>query len=185
VRTARYTLDRRPNYEKLEIQLLAAKPAQACDDVGANHETMVWLRRTGDAVPQAETVRFGPKDKTEWQAHYEVFDDRHWSGTGNASVMLDLAERRRDMKLAGELHACFGDRTKSCVAGSFVAVYCPTRIDALVRGTDSMERPPPRSGRPAEPAANVADEPNADAPPAAAPSRIVRPPPTGKRDIQL
>jgi hypothetical protein len=147
LQTARYIVDRRPHYEKIEIQLLTSKLDKVCDDTGANHDTTVWLRRKGPGEPKAETIRFGPEDPSSWQAHYEIYDDGKWSGSSNAAVMLDLAEPAPDLKLTGELYACFGDRTQSCVTGRFVAVYCPIRIDALVRGTDSMERPPPRSGR--------------------------------------
>ena len=50
------------------------------------------------------------------------------------------------MTLHGELKACFGDKDKSCVAGTFDAKYCSVRIDSPVRGTEAMERPPPGDG---------------------------------------
>jgi hypothetical protein len=179
VLTARYIVDRRPGYEKLEIQLLAGTLSQQCDDIGAHHPTMVWLRRVGAAEPKAMTVRFGPGDQTPWQAHYELFDNGAWSGNGNAALLLELGDPAPDMKLRGDLYASFGDRTQSSVAGSFVAVYCPIQIDALVRGIDSMERPPARAKRAAQP--NATPLPASSAAPA--PNR--EPPGTAKQDVQL
>jgi hypothetical protein len=138
VGTARYSIDRRPHYQKVQIELIAGKLAKPCEDTGHRHDASVWLRHAGDLAAPAGQGADG------WEGHYEVFEREAWSGTGGAEVVLELAEPAPDLKLAGELRACFPDRTKSCVAGSFVAVHCPIRIDALVRGTDSMERPPPR-----------------------------------------
>jgi hypothetical protein len=168
IQTARYFIDRRPRYEKLEIQLLGKKLDKTCDNLGDNHTTMVWLRRTGPGEPQAETLRFGPDDEGPWEAHYERFSGDNWTGSGKALALLGLSERAPDLILRGELYACFGDRTQSCVMGRFAAVHCPIRIDALVRGTDAMERPPPRKADATKPASTLAE---VQENPAAAPAR--------------
>lgn len=141
--TARYFVDRRPRFEKLEIHLLGAAVDPPCADTGANPATSVWLRRRGGADPEAETARFAPGQDSAWQGHYEVQTGGKWSGNGDAAAILVLSKPAPDLRLSGELYACFGDRTQSCVSGRFVAVYCPTSIDALVRGLEAMERPPP------------------------------------------
>jgi hypothetical protein len=173
--TARYTVDRRPRYEKVEIQLLAAKLDKPCEAIGTNHDPAVWLRRTGIGEPKAESVRFSPDEATPWEAHYELFENKDWRGNGTANVMLELHEPAPDLKLHGEIYACFGDRTQSCVSGRFDAIYCPIRVDALVRGTDSMERPSARSGKPLKAAAEgVGALPNEDGPPGAPPRRAAQ-----------
>jgi hypothetical protein len=169
--TARYTVDRRPRYEKVEIQLLAAKLEDPCQGIGDDHHAAVWLRRNSPSDLEAETVRFGPGDATPWEAHYEMFQDGDWLGNGNANLILELAEPAPDLKLRGDMYACFGDRTQSCVSGRFVAVYCPIRVDALVRGTDSMERPSQRTGRPLKVAGDGGTLPNEGRPPGAPPAR--------------
>jgi hypothetical protein len=174
LQTARYVIDRRPRYEKVEIQLLAAKLEKPCESSDTNHDPAVWLRRGGGKELEAETVRFGPDDSTPWEAHYELFEGKDWRGNGTANVILELHEPAPDMKLAGELYACFGDSTQSCVSGRFVAVYCPIRIDALVRGTDSMERPPQRTGKALKSAEGSGALPNEDGPPGAPPARAAK-----------
>jgi hypothetical protein len=167
--TARYMVDRRPRYEKIEIHLLAATLQKPCEAIDTNHDPAVWLRRTGAGEPKSESVRFGPDDTTPWEAHYELYENRDWQGNGSANVILELREPAPDLKLRGELYACFGDRTQSCVSGRFVADYCPIRVDAMVRGTDSMERPSARSGKPLS--QGVGTLPNEDRPPGAPPER--------------
>ncbi|MBI2390340.1 MAG: hypothetical protein HYV09_12190 [Deltaproteobacteria bacterium] len=142
VAAARYSIDRRPGYEKVEIELLAEKPDKPCGDVAMKHATSVWLRVNGVDAVRAETVRIESGKPGPWEAHYQVFDQKKWIGNGDASALIAMSAPAPDMKLSGELSACFGDGSKSCIAGRFEAIYCPIRIDALVRGSDAMERPP-------------------------------------------
>lgn len=142
VEAARYSIDRRPGYEKVEIELLAENPDKPCGDPAMKHVTSVWLRVGGVDAVRAETVRIESGKPGPWEAHYQVFDQKKWTGNGDASALISLSAPAPDMKLSGELSACFGDASKSCVAGRFEAIYCPIRIDALVRGSDAMERPP-------------------------------------------
>lgn len=145
--SARYSVDRRPGYEKLEIILLSSRLERPCEELGPNRDAAVWLRRRGVGEPKAGSWRFSPHDTGPWEAHYERFEDGNWSGNGDANVVLELSEPTVDLELTGDVYACFADRSASCVSGRFVATFCPIRIDAPVRGMDSMERPPARSGR--------------------------------------
>ena len=143
VKAARYSIDRRPGHEKVVIHLLNEAPEKLCSELGNMRSTTVWLRKNGTQSVEPEAVRLGPKTKSPWEVHYEVYDQGRWVGVGRANLLLKVSAVRADMTLDGDLAACFGDANKSCVSGHFSATYCPTRIDAPVRGTENMERPPP------------------------------------------
>jgi hypothetical protein len=140
---ARYYVDRRLGYEKVDIKLSAGTSEEPCGQVTPKDSTMVWLRRTGPEPLTATEARVEPDQPGPWEAHYQVRGEHNWEGNGDASALIVIREVSPDMTLHGELKACFGDAEKSCVAGKFDAKYCPIRIDSPVRGTEAMERPPP------------------------------------------
>lgn len=149
LRTARYFIDRRPGRETVQIELMAGALEKPCESNSAVHDATLWLRETGASTIAPQTVRFGPLDKTQtWEGHYEVYGEGAWTGNGDATVLLVVEDVGSDLLLTGSISACFADAAHSCVAGRFAARYCPIRIDALVRGTDAMERPPPGRTRP-------------------------------------
>jgi hypothetical protein len=142
VQSARYVVDRRHGYEKVDISLSAGSVEFPCDTREPKDSPSVWLRRKGSDELKAEQARIGPKDQGPWEVHYQVRRERHWVGNGQASALIVVHDVGPDMKLTGELSACFRDAHGSCVAGRFAADYCPIRIDQPVRGTEAMERPP-------------------------------------------
>jgi hypothetical protein len=141
LKNARYYVDVRPGYEKFEIYLASSSVPSQCDDLETVRATTVWLRRSGPGGPKPETARFGPGDNTPWEAHYEVFEDGKWTSDGHASALVVLRSVTADAKLDGQLSVNFGDPSSSRVQGEFSAVYCPIRIDRLVRGTHALEVP--------------------------------------------
>jgi hypothetical protein len=143
VQSARYIVDRRHGFEKVDISLSAGSVESPCEERTPKDSTSVWLRRKGEPTLKDEIARIEPKDEGAiWEAHYQVRQGHNWIGNGRASALIVIHDVGPDMKLAGELSACFGDSHGSCVAGRFTADYCPIRIDAPVRGTEAMERPP-------------------------------------------
>jgi hypothetical protein len=148
--SARYVVDRRHGYEKVDVSLSAGTADFPCDDRKPKDAPSVWLRRKGEAPLKAEAVRLAPGEQSPWEVHYQFRDGRRWIGNGHASSLIVIHDIGPDMKLSGELWACFGDPMGSCVAGRFSADYCPIRIDQPVRGTEAMERPPPVLGEPHE-----------------------------------
>lgn len=147
LKSARYHIDRRFGYDQLQLGLSGGEASGPCGEPAA-HAASVWLRRRGSERITATTVRLAPGEKNAWQVHYQVHGDHGWVGNGDASALIAIQEVRADEKLTGELWACFVDREKSCVSGRFRAEYCPERLDAPVRGSESMERLPPHAGRP-------------------------------------
>ncbi len=143
---ARYYIDRRLGYEKVEIKLSSGTSEEPCAQLMPKDATLVWLRRTGPEPLTAVQARVDPDKPGPWEAHYQVKVEHNWEGNGDSSALIVIREVSPDMTLHGELKACFGDKDKSCVAGTFDAKYCPIRIDSPVRGTEAMERPPPGDG---------------------------------------
>jgi hypothetical protein len=143
VQSARYIVDRRHGFEKVDISLSAGSVESPCEDRTPKDAPSVWLRRKGDPTLREQITRIEPNDEdAAWEVHYQVRKGHNWTGNGRASALIVVHDVGPDMKLSGELSACFGDSHGSCVAGRFSADYCATRIDAPVRGTEAMERPP-------------------------------------------
>lgn len=142
VRTARYSVDRRPGYERLEIRLLDVPEKTPCEDHESEKPSSVWIRRQGGgpAKPGKYLIKGGID--SGWEVHYETHHNGSWLGNGRANAVLMLEDVRVDGRIEGVLHACFGDREKSCVKGHFEATYCPITIDAPVRGAHAMEAGP-------------------------------------------
>ena len=140
---ARVYVDQRPGHEKTDVVLSAAATPEHCGDLGPLHATTVWLRRNGPQGPANETVHLAPGDESLWDVHYEVFDDGRWTGNGHSAALIAIDGHE------GRVAACFGDATGSCVEGNFSAVWCPIRIDSLVRGSPALESLPGGASHPA------------------------------------
>lgn len=160
---ARYTTDVRPGHEHTDIVLADTETRDPCGDLGPGHATSVWLRWTGSGFPPEGVARIGPKQPGAWEAHYEGYDSGKWTGNGNSSMLLSLRSTRADRKLEGDVSACFGDGSDSCVAGNFVARFCPVRMDAPVRGASALEPMPDGGWAPPEPEQKTAPVPSASA----------------------
>ena len=140
--SARYYVDQRPGYEKVDIKLFADKAPTSCGDFPEKKQASVWLRRKGATRVSPGTFRANVKDGGEWEVHYQVRREERWLGYGEANALFVITTVDPDLKIRGELSACFRDPSGSCVAGRFVATYCRIGIDAPVRGTEAMERQP-------------------------------------------
>jgi hypothetical protein len=143
VKTARYYVDARPGFEKIDIQLIAADAPSTCARLFEGKPASLWLRRRGTTKLVAETSTTSVADGGAWDVHYQVSDDGHWFGVGEANALVVLGEPGPDMKVKGVLWACFRDEAGSCVQGEFLASPCTLSIDEPVRGTAAMERPLP------------------------------------------
>lgn len=137
--SARYYVDHRPGYEKLEIILSAAADPAPCADTSAKRATTVWLRRAGSHAPTVETVQVAPAQKGAWEVHYEYFDGVHWIGNSDTAALLRIDKVEQQGEILGSLSACFGDASQSCVEGTFKAPPCVIRVDAPVRGIRAIE----------------------------------------------
>jgi hypothetical protein len=144
IQSARYSYDRRHGSEKVDISLSLATADGACGELKPANASSVWLRRLGPEPLNPETIRLSPKDEGPWQVHYQVHDQRGWHGNGDASALIVIRGVDKGLRLSGELWACFADTAGSCVEGRFIAEHCAIRLDAPVRGNETMERLPAR-----------------------------------------
>jgi len=176
VKTARFYIDTRPGFERVDIKLYDVGSKTPCGDLDAPKPREVWLRRKGPAKLAHSKTTTTVKDGGEWEVHYQVQDKGFWIGYGEANALLVLEAPDPDMRMAGILSACFRDHTGSCIAGEFSASYCRIAIDEPVRGTEAMERPPKRPL--GAPSASASAEPSASA--SAAPSTSASAPAKGK-----
>lgn len=144
VKSARYYVDARPGFERVEIKLYASASPTPCGALESPKSPSVWLRRVGRDKLEREKSTTTVKDGGKWEVHYQVQDDGFWIGVGEANALLVLDEPGPDLRLKGVMSACFRDHTGSCVAGEFSASFCRIAIDEPVRGTEAMERPPKR-----------------------------------------
>jgi hypothetical protein len=142
IQSARYSMDRRLGFEKIDVSFSLGSVEAPCGEPSPPSAPVIWLRRKGAGPLKPEAVRISPKDQAAWEVHYQVHDEHGWRGNGDASALIVIKEISPDMKLSGELWACFADATGSCVAGQFIADHCVTRLDAPVRGSETMERLP-------------------------------------------
>jgi hypothetical protein len=140
-KSGRYTIDQRPGYEKIDIKLYPVATDTPCADPPGKPAS-VWLRRRGVTRVEAGVTRVDVKKGGDWEVHYQRFGEEGWIGNGDAAALLSIDDVGPDMKIDGALYACFRDTTGSCVKGKFSAVYCRIHIDAPVRGSEAMERPP-------------------------------------------
>lgn len=143
VKTARYFIDTRRGYEKVDLQLIGSEAETPCGALKVKKTPSVWLRKNGAVTLEAETIRSTVADAgAPWEIHYQtVANEKHWVGTGEANTLLELSEPGPDLKVHGVLWTCFRDATASCVQGEFLASFCRLSIDEPVRGTAAMERP--------------------------------------------
>ncbi len=159
VHTARYYVDQRPGYEKIDIKLYADKAPTPCGELESKKPSAVWLRRSASKRIEPGTFSTNVKDGGEWEVHYQVQRDERWQGYGEANALLVITAVDPDLKVHGELSACFRDPSGSCVAGRFVATFCRISIDAPVHGTDTMERPKKLPTPPTPPAPSASAAP--------------------------
>jgi hypothetical protein len=141
LQSARFWIDRRPGYEKIDVKLSAGRGDSPCAEPRPRDAPSVWLRHSGTTHLGAETLHIDQNGPGPWEVHYQVMQDGLWEGSGKADALLVLHPLTADQRLPGELSVCFADKAKSCVLGNFVADYCPASIDAPVRGTQMMEGP--------------------------------------------
>lgn len=142
IQSARYAYEHRHGFEKVDISLSLAASDGPCGELDPANASSIWIRRAGPESLKPETVRLSPKDEGPWQVNYQVHDEHGWHGNGEASALIVIREVGKDLKLSGSLWACFADATGSCVEGRFVAEQCAIRLDAPVRGSETMERLP-------------------------------------------
>lgn len=142
VKSARYYVDSRPGFEKIDIQLFDVAGPTPCGPLASATPPSVWLRRVGPTKLAHSKTSTTVKDGGEWEVHYQIHVKGGWLGYGEANALLVLEAPDPDMKVFGILSACFRDHAGSCVAGEFTATWCHIGIDEPVRGTHAMERPP-------------------------------------------
>ncbi|MFO0565098.1 MAG: hypothetical protein U0263_05520 [Polyangiaceae bacterium] len=167
--TARYYIDSRPGFEKIDIKIYASAAKTPCGPLDDPKPPSVWIRRWGPGKPSAEKVTTSVGGTDKWEVHYQIQDEGHWIGNGDANALVVLEDVRPDLVLPGVISACFRDTTGSCVAGEFSASYCRLSIDEPVRGTEAMERPKQALLAP----------PSAAPPPSATPAPSGAPAPSG------
>lgn len=171
-KSARYYVDHRPGYEKIDVKIYGVGSKTPCGDLDEPKPPSVWLRRVGAEKVTAEKTTTTVAEGGKWQVHYQIQDSGYWIGNGDANALVVTEEVGPDLKLSGVLSACFRDTTGSCVAGEFAASFCRVSFDEPVRGTEAMERP--KQVMPfAAPSASAAPAPSAGA--AAAPSASAAP----------
>lgn len=142
IKSARYYVDQRPGYRKIILKLYGVASPTPCKDLTPVKPPEVWLRHDGPQRIKPGTTAIDLDGKAPWQVHYQIHKDSRWVGNGSARALFVVTQVDPDMKVHGELSACFRDATGSCVAGRFVANYCRIWIDSPVRGSDVMEHPP-------------------------------------------
>lgn len=141
IKSARYYVDQRPGYKKIILKLYGVESSSPCKDLTPLKAPEVWLRHDGPERIKKGQTTIDLDGKAPWQVHYQIQKDGRWVGNGAARALFVVTQVAPDMKVHGELTACFRDATGSCVAGVFVANYCRIWIDSPVRGSDVMEHP--------------------------------------------
>ncbi len=142
IKSARYYVDQRPGYQKIVLKLYGIESKSPCEDLTPVKPPEVWLRHNGPERMTPATTAIDLDGKAPWEVHYQIQKDGRWAGNGSARALFVITQVDPDMKVHGELSACFRDETGSCVAGTFEANYCRIWIDSPVRGSDVMEHPP-------------------------------------------
>lgn len=171
-KSARYYVDSRPGFEKVDIKIYAAGSKTPCGELDEPKPPSVWIRRWGPGKISAAKAMTNVQGGGPWEVHYQIQDEGHWIGNGDANALIVVEDVRPDLMLPGLLSACFRDTTGSCIAGEFSASYCRQSIDEPVRGTEAMERP--KQNLKVAPSASAAPPPSASA--AAPPSASAGPP---------
>lgn len=142
IKSARYYVDQRPGYQKIVLKLYGVDSPTPCTDLTPRKPPEVWLRHNGPERAEPSTTKVDLDGRAPWEVHYQIQRNGRWAGNGDARALFVITQVDPDMKMHGELSACFRDATGSCVAGRFVANYCRIWIDSPVRGSDVMEHPP-------------------------------------------
>jgi len=138
---ARYSVDRRLGYEKIDIVLSTEPATQSCPEAPSTAPS-VWLRRWGHPHLEPGASSISAETGGDWEAHYQVREGGRWVGVGVANGLVVIDRVLPDLKVEGQLAACFRDPEGSCVAGQFTATACPIRVDEPVRGAAVMEPGP-------------------------------------------
>lgn len=140
VRDARYHVDRRPGYEKLEVTLSGEPAASACARL-PKEAPAIWLRRRGAGSATVGEVRLEPGSDSEWAVHYQVRGERGWIGSGDAAALV-VVRSATGTAIEGDLSVGFADVAGSSASGTFVAQHCPVSIDRPVRGVEQDDQMP-------------------------------------------
>lgn len=169
---ARYYVDQRRGFEKIDILLGGAAAADRCGPTNPVDGPAVWLRHLGAQKIEPEKASGKPRQPSPWEVHYQVRDKEGWVGNGDSAYLLVIRAVRPDKTIVGDLSVCFADHEKSCVSGSFEAFFCPIAIDAPVRGTEQAEPIPAKWVRKPGASASVAPAPSDGAAPSGSPSTM-------------
>lgn len=129
LREAWYRVQRRAGRERIDLVLSEGRATRLCaesDPEGARH---VWVRFPRWQRFSAGEYRIDPNSANPaMSVHYEAPREHAWEGRGVASAVVVIDEAAGDT-VSGRIRACFGDATRSCVAGSFRAQECRSELD--------------------------------------------------------
>jgi len=140
LKNAHYVVQRRER-PHLDIRLSPEGGDHPCSDIVDTSQPSLWLRQAPKTDIQPGEHRLVPGQAGTWEVHYQVKENGRWRGSGRASALLAVRKLGPDLRIHGDLWACFADGQNSCVSGSFVAHYCESATHAPLRSVDAMERP--------------------------------------------
>ncbi len=170
LKDARYVVDHRMGYERVDIKLSAGAPESACGPVKPSDASMVWLRREKSDELETQELHLDPSKPGPWSVHYQVHTPDGWVGSAEGYATVTLRASDPDGKLSGGLSVCFSDDQQSCVSGSFDALPCPWGIDKPVRGALVAEAIPEKYRKKWGEGGSASSEPAPSASASAAPS---------------
>lgn len=120
-----------PGRERVDL-LFDEQPIARCGLPLSHAGTRLWLRVPG--VTSLEVGEHALLDEDARHAegaievHYERAEGRGWAEAHRAVARLEITSAGPE-RVEGRLHVCFADAAGSCVAGSFRASPCRSRID--------------------------------------------------------
>lgn len=116
----RFVVVEREGRERVDL-LFADRRIERCGLPVRRSDRRVWIRFAGQ-------TSLAPGTYDELDVHYEIPAERGFRAEHRGLGRLEIRAAGAG-SIEGAMHVCFADAAQSCVAGSFRATRCISRID--------------------------------------------------------
>ena len=158
---ARFRVERYPGRERLDLIFYPERRAD-CGLPVARDTGSVFLRFDGVTELTTGEQRIDPGDEDPaFGVHYELKEERMFSGVAGGAALLSLDEVR-PTAIIGRVRVCFDDGRGSCVMGRFEAIECRSPVDGFSTREGGGQNDLPADELPEE----IRNRPSAPHPPA-------------------